>query len=554
MDKFLLKFLLAIVQKFVRNGIDFDRLKIITETKILMDRRRVHVNYNKQKNKDPKNPLLITLIVYGLFGFFFAIMIFTLKSIQLSMIFFHAYLLVMMAMTLITDFSTVLLDTTDNQIILPRPVNSRTIFVARMIHILVYLLQFTIALSILPLIAVFVTHGIAAGLVAILTTLLIVAISVFITYLLYILILKFSNEQKVKDIIGYFQILMTITFTVGFQVLPRLIDFDQIDQSFSLSWYSYFLPPVWMALTVEAFKELIFDPLHLGMITAAITVPIITFWFMIKYLAPSFSRKLGAMQNSDGARKKKVTDKKESRFLSERLSPLVCKKEVEKAGFEMVWKITGRDKGFKMQFYPGFAYIVVFVFIFVFKSGKNLGSIIEDLPNSNGYLWLIYLPVLTVSGSITLVAFYEQFQAGWIYYSTPIKYPGQIISGAIKSLFLKFFVPVYSILFIAAYFIWGNQIINDFVFGFFANAMLFMLTAIFGEQSMPFARQLNIKMQAGKFVKFIIQVGIVAAIVAMHYFALKINWLIWLLILPAMVATYFMIKKIQNYRWRDITI
>ena len=554
MDKILLKLMLAFVKKFVKNGIDFERLKIITETKILMDRRRVHVNYNKQKDKDPKNPLLITLIFYGIFGFFFAIMIFSMKSLQLSMIFFHAYLLVMMAMTLITDFSSVLLDTTDNQIILPRPVNSRTIFMARMIHILVYLLQFTIALALLPLIAVFAVHGVVAGFASILTTFLMVAISVFITYLLYILILKFSNEQKVKDIIGYFQILMTITFTVGFQIVPRLIDFDEIDQSFTLGYYSYFLPPVWMALTVEAFKEWLFDPLHLVMIAAAITVPILTFWFMIKYLAPSFSKKLGAMQNSDGARKIDTKHKKEKKLLSERLSPLVCKKEVEKAGFEMVWKITGRDKGFKMQFYPGFAYIFVFVFIFVFKSGKDLSSIIQNLPNSNSYLWLIYLPMFTISGSITLIAFYEQFQAGWIYYSTPIKYPGQIISGAIKSLFLKFFVPLYLLMFATAYFVWGNHIVNDFVFGFFANASLFMLTAIFGEQSMPFSRQLNIKMQAGKFVKFFIQLAIVASIVGMHYFALKIDWLIWILIIPAIIATYFMIDKIQKYRWKNITI
>ena len=554
MDKLLLKLMLAFIKKFVRNGIDFERLKIITETKILMDRRRVHVNYNKQKDKDPKNPLLTTLIFYGIFGFFFAVMIFSMESIQLSMIFFHAYLLVMMAMTLITDFSSVLLDTTDNQIILPKPVNSRTIFVARMVHILVYLLQFTIALALLPIISIFITHGLGAGLASMLTTFLIVAISVFITYLLYILILRFSNEQKVKDIIGYFQILMTIAFTVGFQILPRLINFDELNQNFTLSWYSYLLPPVWMALTVEAFKTLQFDALHLGMMAAAITIPIFTFWFMIKYLAPSFSRKLAAMQNSDGSQKKNVNLKKESRHLSERLSPLFCKKEVEKAGFEMVWKITARDKGFKMQFYPGFAYIFVFIFIFVLKSGKNISSIIDNLPSSNSYLWLIYLPMFTISGSITLVAFYEQFQAGWIYYSTPIKYPGQIIAGAIKSLFVKFFIPMYAIMFLVSYLIWGNLIINDFVFGFFANGMLFMLTAIFGEKSMPFAKQLNIKLQSGKLVKFIIQIAIVACIVALHYFALKIDWLIWILIAPAGVATYFMIKNIQNYRWRDITV
>jgi hypothetical protein len=61
-------------------------------------------------------------------------------------------------------------------------------------------------------------------------------------------------------------------------------------------------------------------------------------------------------------------------------------------------------------------------------------------------------------------------------------------------------------------------------------------------------------MQAGKFVKFFIQMAIVASIVGLHYFALKIDWLIWILIFPAIIATYFMIDKIQKYRWKNITI
>ena len=128
MDKWLLKLLLSLVKLFVNQGVDFERLKIITQTKLIMDRRRVHVNYSRQKNKDPKNPLLITLLVYGFFGLMMAAMIVYIHSLVLSMIFFHTYLLFMMSMTLITDFSSVLLDTTDNQIILPRPVNSKTFF------------------------------------------------------------------------------------------------------------------------------------------------------------------------------------------------------------------------------------------------------------------------------------------------------------------------------------------------------------------------------------------------------------------------------------------
>ena len=49
MDKWILKLLLSLVRIFVKQGVDLNRLSIITETKILMDRRRVHVNYNQKK-------------------------------------------------------------------------------------------------------------------------------------------------------------------------------------------------------------------------------------------------------------------------------------------------------------------------------------------------------------------------------------------------------------------------------------------------------------------------------------------------------------------------
>ncbi|MBK8089555.1 MAG: hypothetical protein IPK31_17415 [Chitinophagaceae bacterium] len=240
MDKLILKFVLFCSKILIRQGVDFERLKIIAETKVLMDRRRVYMNWKQNQQKENSNPLLMTLIIYAFFGLFIGIMVFTLDSLVLNMVFVHGYVLFMMAMTMITDFSSVLLDTTDNQIILPKPVNSKTLFVARLVHILVYLLQFTIALAIFPIIFIFIKFGILTGIACIGTILLTVAFAVFITFLLYALILRFSNEQKIKDIVGYFQIFMTIFFAVGFQVIPRLINLDQLTANFQLHWYSYF--------------------------------------------------------------------------------------------------------------------------------------------------------------------------------------------------------------------------------------------------------------------------------------------------------------------------
>ena len=70
------------------------------------------------------------------------------------MIVFYTYIMVMISMTLITDFSSILLDTSDNTIILPRPVDSRTLFAARLTHILLYLGQLGLGLTVIPAIVV----------------------------------------------------------------------------------------------------------------------------------------------------------------------------------------------------------------------------------------------------------------------------------------------------------------------------------------------------------------------------------------------------------------
>jgi ABC-2 type transport system permease protein len=553
MDKWILKIVLFCSKLLVRQGVDFERLKIIAETKLLMDRRRVYMNWRPRQQKENSNPLLITLIIYAFFGLFIATVIFAFNSIVLSMILVHSYILFMMTMTMITDFSSVLLDTTDNQIILPKPVNSRTLFVARLVHILVYLLQFTLALSLLPVIFIFIAYGFIVGMVSIVTVLLTVAFAVFITYLLYAVILRFSNEQKVKDIVGYFQIFMTIFFAVGFQVLPRLINFDTLSANFQLHWYSYLLPPVWMALTLESVQQFNFDTIHLLMIACAILLPVFTFWLMIKYLAPSFARKLAALNNDAGSKQSTASYRLHTRSIAEKLSAFFCSSKTESAGFETVWKITGRDKGFKMQFYPSLAYMLVFIFIFVFKSGKDVSTLWENLPATQMFLFFVYLPMLSIASGIAFVSFHENFQASWIYQSAPVAKPGQIISGGLKAMFIKFFIPVYLILFSFAFYVWGIPIVDDFVLGFFNNLAIFLLIANLGDHYLPFSRQQNVKQQSGRVVQIILQLVIIAALVGLHYLVLKNDWLVYALIPVSVLACYLLLKRIQNLPWFEIS-
>jgi len=559
MDKILLKLVGLFKGFFNSQGIDYARMMTIVETKLTMDKRRVYMNWKqKQQKKENANHLNSVLFFYALMGLFVGMVLLAIPSLMLGMILVHTYVLFMMAMTLITDFSTVLLDTTDNQVILPKPISSKTLFMARLVHILIYLLQFTIAIAVLPLGVAFFKYGLLAGLVMMLTVLLTVLMAVFITYLLYLLIIRFSSESKVKDIVTYFQIFMTIIFTVGFQVLPRMINLSQLTQTFELHWYSYLLPPVWMATTIEAVANLQFDALHIGMIALAFIVPIFTFWFMNRYLAPSFAKKLAAMNNGDTEKREasKIIIQQEKKPLSSLFSNLVCPSPVEKSAFQITWKMTGRDKSFKLQFYPGLAYILVFIFIFVFKSGKDVATVWHGLSSSSSFLWFFYVPMMTVSSSIMIVAFNENYLASWIYHSMPIHKPGELVSGMVKSLFTKFFMPVFILVAGFCIYIWGTEVLDDALFALANNLFCFLIFANLSDHYLPFSRQPNTQQQSGKFLKAILQLIIVAITVGLHYLLIytKLSWLLWALTPVLAVACWLLIGRLQNLKWHQISI
>jgi ABC-2 type transport system permease protein len=143
--------------------------------------------------------------------------------------------------------------------------------------------------------------------------------------------------------------------------------------------------------------------------------------------------------------------------------------------------------------------------------------------------------------------------ASWIYQSTPVLKPGQIISGALKALLIKFFIPVYAILFAFAWYVWGLSIVDDFVFGFFNNILIFLITANLTEHYLPFSRQSNTKQQSGRFAQVIMQMIIIAALVGLHYLVIKIDWLIYCLIPVAAAGCYFLFKRIQELPWLKIS-
>lgn len=554
MNKLLIKIFRLLKPLFRKADPDFEKIMIILETKLIMDNRRVNMSWRNSNQKQSSNHLTRVLIIYTIFGLMIGSIALFATDFRTVMVLFHSYVLFMMAMILVTDFSSVLLETADSQIILSKPVSSKTLFLARTFHILVYLFQFTVAIGLGTWIFSFYRFGFLVGIALIGTTFLTVLLAVFITYFLYLGLMRFASERRIREIISWFQIFMTILFSFSYQVLPRLVNFVDIRESISLHWYAYLLPPVWMAISLEAVQNFQFDSTHLSMIALAISVPVTGFWILNKYLAPGFSSRLAALQQSADIPKGKTGTTAQRKNLNEKLSGWVNSNATEQAAFQLTWKITGRDRNFKMQFYPAFGYMLVFFFVFLFKNQQSALENLARLRETSAFLGLIYLPVFLTSTAFSLIPFNEHFQASWIYHSTPLHKPGSVIIGAVKSIIVKYFLPVYLILFFLALWFWGGRIVYDFMFGIFNNLFCFAIIIFFSQHYLPFSRQPATKQQAGRFARSILQLLMIGILVGFHYLLLEHHWILIAMTPLLLAGTWMISKSISNLAWKKIAV
>lgn len=224
MISFLLRALDLFKPLFKWQGVNYDQLRTIVGVKLVMDNRRSTIFRNRNVTTDPQSTLVWMFIVYGITGGLISFAIALIPSLLFSFTLFFSYFMVMIILTLVSDFSSVLLDTSDNTIILPRPIDAKTFYASRTTHILLYILQIATALALIPVVVTFAVHGVVVGFAAVVAIILSVGFSVAITNGMYLLLMQFTSQERLKNIINAFQIGMSMLVMGGYQIIPRLFD------------------------------------------------------------------------------------------------------------------------------------------------------------------------------------------------------------------------------------------------------------------------------------------------------------------------------------------
>ena len=561
MNKLLLFLILLPKKLWAWTGADIVQLKAILKVKLMMDDRRpLRPGKQQSKKKPTKYASFVSVILSAAMGIMYTMPLMMVEDTIMGIWLYCSSFLLMLSFMLISDFSTVLFDTKDKNIILPRPINERTLLLSRLLHMFIYLFRIVVPMSLAGWIILGMEKGWLAALWFPFILLMLTIIALFIVNGVYLLILRLAHPGKFKDIINYFQIGVSMLVFACIYLMPRAVNTEGFAELKHNAYpWAVLTPSYWLAASwswIEADK--------LSAATKWISIlsflgPLALAWLTIKYLSPSFAQRIGNIDNVNTEEQpiseNKTTQKKKSQFYL-KLANWFNKNPLSKAGFCIAWLQTDRSRNFKMRVYPMFAFVpVYFIYIITMNHNVSLAETWEKLSSSKSYILLLYMTAFVVTNLMTMLVASDQYKASWIYYSSPISQPGYVMSGAFKGLWIKYFIPMYSIVACFILFIWGKHVIIDIILAF-VNITVFALgILLISLRRLPFSSTEKMNEKGTRVMKSIFVMLLPMSFGFGHYWVCAVPWLWWMKLLflaLSSILVWLLWDSYQQTSWAQV--
>lgn len=546
---------------YKRLGINIVHLRAILMAKLTMDNRRPaafqqmrHSKEKKELNKATLKTMLASFFMGLLFLFAFGIG----HDLTTKLTLFFSMFIFMLAATLITDFTSVLIDIRDNLIILPKPVNDSTFLTARLLHIAIHVNKMALPMAFPAMIAVILISGFWTLIPFLFFLLLATMVSIFLINAVYILILKITTPSKFQSIISYIQIGFAILIYGGYQLVPRIMENSVMkDISISSVQYIRFFPPFWFAEACNSLSCFTFGPNAWISTGLAVFVPLGSIYLVMKYFAPAFNQKLGLI-NSSTVESNKIIKKKQgfnpaySRI--EKLATMLTKDRREYMGFVFAWKMMGRSREFKLKVYPAFGYVIVLLAMLLLKSGSQLFSDFADMTSKGKslFLMILYFSSFILITAIAQLSYSDKSKAGWIFLTAPLVNPGNVIVGAVKAAMIQFYTPVILIFTIAGTLIVGPGILPNLLLGCFNVLSICSLIAYFNLRELPFSVATSEAAKGRTVIRSMITLIIPAAFGFFQWLIFDYLWIVAIFATLSIIATWMVLGSIRNLGWERL--
>ncbi|OJF97129.1 hypothetical protein [Alkalibacterium sp. 20] len=464
-------------------GIDYRQMRTILKMKMTMDGRKeaaVQGMSSKAKQNEEKNQFFSSLWVYAIISVFF-LLLFVYDNWIFQYTTYFSYIFVMLFSTMLANFSNILLDVKDSELIGTKPVSQKTIGAAKATHVAIYLVSFTFAIGLAVMLATFYFNGILAGLILILLTFLASLWSLGLTIVMYATVLKHFDGERLKNIIAYSQIGLSVFMVMGYYLISQIfevIDPETFLVEMNLSLGHALLFPMWFVapfgLVQEGFQT-VYLVYTLLLILGTLAIAVLYHFNNDKIDSNLQKMNKGKTQPSNRSVLEKVAAKTLS-FDS-----------LERAYFHFAWQLTKNEREFKTRLYPSIASAMVFPVVMFFSSLRGDQPITAQ--NTLTFLYLPYFTMLTIPMIAVATQFSVNYKGRWQFELSPVHAKGPFFRAVTKVMLIKILLPMYSVISGLIIILTGLTYIIQLVNGFLLMSIILYFEMKRSSQELPFSRK-----------------------------------------------------------------
>lgn len=547
MNEFKILRLLDLIQGLYRSlGVDYPVMRKILKLKLLMDERRVPTILKQNNNKAQGNLFKKSLLVYGITGLFLAIFIPLPFPLFYKMNLVFGMLIFMVMSVMVSDYSSVLLDIQEKNILLPKPVNLKTINAAKVTHIIFYLSTILMVMAGPSLVFGSIRYGLAFGLIYLIELMLILGLVIFLTAILYFFVLQFFDGERLKDMINFFQIILAVAMMLVYQLIGRVFEFVSFDVTFIPKWWSYLLPSTWFAAPFMIFIEGQQEPHFIAMSLMALVVPLVLLVCYLKGIAPYFERNLQKLNNHGGKKPNKKINQKWG-------IAKIIRNPVERSSYGFSKAVLKSERSLKLKLYPNLAFsgmAPLIIFIRPLTESSSFSQLKQEITNGRYYLFA-YVSIMLLGSCLALLHTSERPQGAWLYQVLPVEKPGDVVKGALEAFFIKMLLPPFLLICLLYTVFYGLPVIPQLMVLLLNLVLLLMIIFNRSHKSLPFSNDFEYIKHSGATVFLMIMpfCGLSAAI---HWFFIDKGYPLSIYMALILLSTYILWNRSFRFTWQDL--
>ena len=522
---------------FTRMGVDFDRMLAIVTVKLTLDNR---IDRSGRNKKNASNALMKQGILLGICGPIFFLSGIASGAFEVSLLLFQSYLFLMLLMSFMMEYSRILFDGKDNHILQCLPVNSKTILVARLMSMLVYMFFLSGCMSVVPTVIVCCWKGVVSGVFFIVSVFLNTVFTLLFANAVYLGVMRFVSVEKFQRVVSYAQVVLIAGVALSYQLVGQFTRSVQLDVFHPGNWV-YFTPPCYfMSLTVLG-KQPTGPVLLLALIGVGLVG--VLGYITVAYLAPYFSVKAGRL-NSYTPKSKKCKGGKEEWLYA--LARVCGRSPMQVTGFVLGWRMTRDNLKFRQGVLPMMIYTVCLAIFFLYQGQQEeVGGIAYYMP--------LYMMTMIGIGIQMNMSITDKGDLLWLYRSKPLVRPGALILGCFKALFVKYYLPAYVLLCGIFIVMLGWVVLPDLLFVLAVSTLVSYVYLWFSGMLFPFSKEKSSMDSGRNMLRVVVLMLMLVLVGGAHVLVMRLSWFgIWAAIAVVVFLVFLMEFVICRVSWRKV--